>query len=107
MEPASVLHLGFDDLDALQAVREAIDIPHAATAGDQETRDAILINRVMHAVVMLGSILNGKSYTDVAWSTAYLRERLAEHPAEGYKTWEERLAELEAARTAAPKDGAR
>lgn len=56
---------------------------------------------------MLGSILNGKSYTDVAWSTAYLRERLAEHPAEGYKTWEERLAELEAARTAAPKDGAR
>jgi hypothetical protein len=30
---------------------------------------------------------------------AYLRERLAEHPAEGYKTWDERVAELDAARS--------
>jgi hypothetical protein len=29
-------------LDALKAVREAIDIPHGATVGDQETRDEIL-----------------------------------------------------------------
>jgi hypothetical protein len=38
---------------------------------------------------------------------AYLRERLAEHPAEGYKTWDERVIELEAARKASPVGGAR
>jgi hypothetical protein len=35
---------------------------------------------------------------------AYLRARLAEHPAQGYKTWDERTAELEAARQASPED---
>jgi len=28
----------------------------------------------------------------------YLRARLAEHPAVGYKTWDERVAELDAAK---------
>jgi hypothetical protein len=35
---------------------------------------------------------------DVPWSVAYLRARLAEHPAEGYKTWDERMVELDAAK---------
>jgi hypothetical protein len=86
-------------LDALAALREALDIPNAATVGDQETRDAILVERAGHAVVMLAGILGGDD-SDIPWSTAYLRARLAEHPAAGYKTWDERVAELDAAKTA-------
>ena len=85
-------------LDALTAVRDALDIPNAATVGDQETRDLILIERAGHAVVMLNGILGGGSHPDIPWSVAYLRARLAEHPAEGYKTWGERMAELDAAK---------
>lgn len=69
-----------------------------ATAGDGETHDRILKERVMHVVVMLRSVLTPDRYPDVPWSTAYLRERLAEHPAEGDKTWQQRTAELEAVR---------
>jgi hypothetical protein len=83
-----------DLLEALRAVRDAIRIPHAATMGGDETRTKILIERVGHAAVMLDGILGRDTYPDVAWSVAYLRERLAEHPAEGYKTWDERMAEL-------------
>jgi hypothetical protein len=86
-----------DLLAALQAVREAIGIPNAATTGDQETRDRILIERVGHAVVMLDSVLDDKhpSPDRAAWSVEYLRARLAKHPATGYKTWAERVAEME------------
>jgi hypothetical protein len=88
-------------LDALTAVRDAIAIPNAATVGDQETRDAILVERARDAVVMLDSILDGAATPDVPWSVAYLRARLAEHPAAGcYKTWDERVAELDAAKAA-------
>jgi hypothetical protein len=84
-------------LDALRAVREAIDIPHAATVGEQEDiRAPILDARLRHTVVMLQAILDDKA-DYVAWKVEYLRARLAEHPAEGYKTWAERVAELEAA----------
>ena len=90
-----------ESLDALRVVLEAIDIPNAATMGGQETRDRILVERVGHVAVMLRGLLAGDSWHDWAWSTAYLRERLAEHPHAGqYKTWEERVAELEAARMA-------
>jgi hypothetical protein len=84
---------------ALEAVREAIDIPHAATVGDEDKRTAILLERAGHAVVMLSSVLDG-SYPapDIPWSVAYLRDRLAEHPAAGYKTWQQRVAELDAAK---------
>jgi hypothetical protein len=88
--------------DALRAVLEALDIPHAATNGDQETRDKILLERAGHALIMLRSVLDGEHPApDAPWSVAYLRERLAEHPAAGYKTWAERMAELDAAKTAA------
>lgn len=86
-------------IDALYAVWEAIDLPHGATVGDQETRDKILTERAGHAKVMLAAILGGEHpQPDPAWSVAYLRDRLAEHPAAGYKTWDERMAELDAAR---------
>lgn len=88
-----------DLLEALQAAREAIDIPYPATVGDGRKRDEILGERVMHAVLMLRSVLAGDT-GHVARDTAYLRERLAEHPAKGYRTWDQAVAEHQ--RRAAP-----
>lgn len=102
-----------DLLDALRAVLDALDIPHPATVGDSEAHARILNMRVMHAVVMLQSVMrtadrrepsSARQWTpgdlrEVRWSTEYLRDRLAEHPAEGrYKTWQQLVAELDAAR---------
>jgi hypothetical protein len=87
--------------DALEAVRDALAIPFAATAGDEEIRAKILDQRLGYAVAMLRGILGDDPTADVPWSVAYLRAQLAKHPAEGYKTWDERMAELEAARAAA------
>lgn len=85
---------------ALEAVLEALDIPHGATMGDQETRDAILVERAGHAVATLSGILGEDAHPDVPWSVAYLRGRLAGHPATGYRTWAERVADLDAAKAA-------
>jgi hypothetical protein len=91
-------------LDALRAVREAIDIPHPATVGDGETYDRILKERVLHVVVMLGNIVPADGRPCAAdvipWSVEYLRARLAEHPASGYRTWAEHVAELQRDRQA-------
>jgi hypothetical protein len=87
-----------DAREALKAVREAIDIPHGATVKDQEIPDRILIERAGHVVAMLAGIFGEDATIDVPWSVAYLRARLAEHPAVGYKTWGERAAELDAAK---------
>jgi hypothetical protein len=86
--------------DALAAVREALDIPYAATAGDEEIRARILDDRLGHTVVMLAGILDRDTTIDIPWSVGYLREQLAKHPAAGYKTWAERMAELAAAKAA-------
>lgn len=91
-------------LTALQAVREAIDIPTPATDGDDEIRANILGHRLGHAVVLLRSVLAEHPAPNVPWSVEYLRERLAEHPVEGYKTFAERVAELESDRQWVPRD---
>jgi hypothetical protein len=84
---------------ALETILEALDIPNAATMGGQETRNNILVERAGHARAMLASVLDRdqSGQPDIEWSTAYLRARLAEHPATGYKTWAERVAGLGAA----------
>jgi len=87
-------------INALEAVREALDIPHAATVGDEKIRAEIMDRRVMHAVTFLRGILDQEP-RDLGWHVAYLRDRLAEHPATGYKTWDEAIAELRAAEHAA------
>ena len=91
-------------LDALRAVRDALNIPHPATVGDGETHDQILKERVLHAVVMLQNIVpdDGRPCAAdvIPWSVEYLRARLAEHPATGYTTWAERVAEMKRARQA-------
>jgi hypothetical protein len=76
--------------DALRVVRDALVIPYAATVGGEEIRDQILIHRLRHAVVFLERILDeDHPVPDLAWSIAYLRERLAEHPPVGYVTGEQ------------------
>lgn len=79
-------------LDALRAVLEALDIPNPATLGDEEAHSRALKDRVRHTVVMLRSVLGPERSAGVPWSTAYLRERLAEHPPTGYKTWQQLVA---------------
>ena len=70
--------------------------------GDQEVRDAILVERAGHAAAMLDGIferLGDGRDPMITWSAEYLRERLAK----GYRTWDERVAELEAAKAAAAR----
>lgn len=87
-------------VSALQAVLAALDLPNAATAGGQEIRDRILVERAGHARAMLQVILVDR-YPDVAWAVEYLRDRLAEHPADGYQAWAQGVAERGAAAAAA------
>ncbi|MDN3023829.1 hypothetical protein [Streptomyces sp. S.PB5] len=78
----------------LAAVLEALDIPHPATVGDAETHDRILLNRVMDARVALeGALQRGDN---PGWSADYLRARLGEKPATGYRAAGHARAEQEA-----------
>ncbi|MGW7298982.1 hypothetical protein [Streptomyces sp. NPDC054829] len=79
-----------DELRALlAAVLEALELPHPATVGDAETHDRILIERVRHAKIALQTVLVDRAPLGVEWTTAYLRERLAEHPPTGYVTYDQ------------------
>lgn len=70
----------------LAALLEALDIPHPATVGDSEVHDRILIERTMHAVIALRNVvLDARADTD--WEADYLRSRLAEIPATGYRAY--------------------
>lgn len=77
---------------ALQTVRDALDIPYPATAGDDKIRHAILEHRIRYAVLYLGRLLDGPALGP-DWELEYLRERLAEHPAAGYRTCQQAAAE--------------
>lgn len=69
----------------LAAVLEALDIPSPATLGDSETHREILAHRVMDTVVAVRGVIEGGD--DAGWSADYLRARLAEKPATGYRAW--------------------
>lgn len=71
--------------DLLAAVLEALDIPHPTTIGDVETHDRPLNERAMHASIALRSVLAETPLVDIEWTTAYLRERLAQRPPTGYR----------------------
>ncbi|MFJ5027784.1 hypothetical protein ACIQB5_06745 [Streptomyces sp. NPDC088560] len=73
------------DRELLEAVLEALDIPHPATVGDSEVHARILLDRVMDARVALEGVL--RRGDDAGWSADYLRARLTERPATGYRTW--------------------
>jgi hypothetical protein len=89
-----------DDIrNLLAAVLEALDIPHPATAGGTEVHDRVLNDRAMHATIALRSVLDDKPLMDTEWTTAYLREQLAKHPATGYVTVNQANAELAKGKT--------
>jgi hypothetical protein len=73
--------------ELLAAVLEAIDLPHPATVGDEPAHRELLAGRAMHAAVALRTVLAAERDGEPAFSTAYLRERLAEMPADGYRHW--------------------
>ncbi|MGW3408092.1 hypothetical protein [Streptomyces sp. NPDC000888] len=77
-----------DDRVLLAAVLEALDIPSPATIGDGEVYERILLNRVLDVRVALQGVLQRGD--DPGWSADYLRARLAEKPATGYRAWGER-----------------
>lgn len=68
----------------LAAVLEAIALPYPATIGDAEVHGRILSDRVIDARVALEGVLHRGD--DPGWSADYLRSRLAEKPATGYRT---------------------
>ncbi|MEU7743344.1 hypothetical protein [Nonomuraea sp. NPDC049158] len=84
-------------LDALRAVLEALDVPHAATIGGEETRCRVLGRRTVHAVIALRALAEPNARMD--WEIADLRERLAEHPPTGYVTQEQAQAALAEGKT--------
>ena len=85
--------------DLLAAVLEALDIPHPATEGGAEVYDRIRGERATHVAVALRSILDDKPLMGIDWTTAYLREQLAKHPATGYVTVAQAHAELAKGKT--------
>jgi hypothetical protein len=91
--------------ELLAAVLEALDIPTPATVGGTEAHDRALNTRVMLTKTALRDVLENGAPLGVEWTTAYLRERLAETPPTGYvttaqadaalaegKTWSEAVA---------------
>lgn len=70
----------------VDVVLEALDIPHAATVGHDETRTEVLIHRIMHLQVCMESLADGDNDGWLDARLTYLRERLAAHPPVGYVT---------------------
>lgn len=73
-----------DYREAMDAVLEALDIPHPATAGDVPMYRHVLEGRVSQVRIMLHAILAAGN-TDIAWEVTYLRKRLTELPPTGYR----------------------
>lgn len=76
----------------VEAVLEAIDIPHAATVGEAEKRQAILTERLRLLVAELRSIARSGV---IELPMTYLAEGLAKHPVDGYLTTAEALQRTE------------
>lgn len=73
------------DLRALlDAVLDAIDIPHPATIGDDDAYRAILDRRLGLAVIVARAAL-AEEPDSIAWNTAYLRRKLEALPPTGYR----------------------
>lgn len=81
-------------LDLVSVVQEALNIPHAATVGHEETRNKIFMTRTMHVAAALNSLLDPSRDPDLVWEIGFLRDQLAKHPATGYVTNEQANAAL-------------
>ncbi|MGW1616558.1 hypothetical protein ACWCQZ_45440 [Streptomyces sp. NPDC002285] len=85
--------------DLLAAILEALDLPYPASVGHQVAHDLLLNERAMHAKIALRAVLDERPLTEIDWTTAYLRERLAEHPPTGYVTTEQARAAVTAGKS--------
>ncbi|MFE7837471.1 hypothetical protein ACFU53_15960 [Streptomyces sp. NPDC057474] len=84
-QPTPALDEARDLRQLLAAVLEALDIPAPATVGDTDAHHTLLADRAMDAVVALQCVLQRGDCA--GWSADYLRARLAEKPATGYRHW--------------------
>lgn len=73
----------------MEAVLEALTMPSPASLADRDVHDRILADRVVYVRIVLESAL--KNADDVDWAARYLRGRLAERPATGYRAVGESL----------------
>lgn len=89
--------LGTEARQLAEEILAAIDLPFAATTGDEKIRDKILYNRLFPVVVALEAITGAGPNTPLEWQLDWLRGEIAKYPATGYKTWKEACAEREAA----------
>lgn len=74
------------DREALALVLEALDIPHAATAGEEAKRRHVLVDRVVIAAVFLARYLNPSDSCPDEIRLSVFREMLTDRPATGYVT---------------------
>ncbi|MFF5773867.1 hypothetical protein ACFY8V_32780 [Streptomyces californicus] len=75
----------------LDAVLDAIDIPHPATIGDTDAYRAVLDRRLGLAVIVArAALVEGPD--SVAWNTAYLRRKLEALPPTGYRHYADTVA---------------
>ncbi|MEU8277404.1 hypothetical protein ACFYOK_29585 [Microbispora bryophytorum] len=96
----STLYAADDLLDLLRAVREALDLPHAASLDGDKTRDEILGRRLLSVGSVLSCVLDDGVPADYLSVTArFLRDQTAKHPATGYVTHEQAMAEVKAGKS--------
>lgn len=82
-----------DDIRALlDSVLEAIDIPFPATGADLDKFYALLDERTRLAVLTARGAL-AEDPADIAWNADYLRRKLTEHPATGYRPYNNEVSQ--------------
>lgn len=75
----------------LDAVLDAIDIPYPATTADDETYRTILDRRLSLAVIVARAAL-AENPADYGWNADYLRQKITQHPATGYRHYADKEA---------------
>jgi hypothetical protein len=65
--------------ELLATIRDALDLPHAATAADDEKRERLRGDNAVRVVSSLDYLLTSK-HADVALVARMLRDMVAEHP---------------------------
>lgn len=86
--------------DGLRVLREALDIPHAATVGGDQVRQELLKDRAMYAVIALDALDRPDIDARGACVTIdYLREKLAGLEPTGYVSTTQAQAALAEGKT--------
>jgi hypothetical protein len=69
---------------ALKAIRDALTLPYAATAGGDEVRAKLLEQRLMYVTAFLRDVLDDPCPPfGLTWEIRFLTERISRHPAAG------------------------